>query len=97
MEAIKKLMDNTKAKVITFGIDKDADYTAENINFFSRKVFLLILLKVKDEGLYPIKLNVIGKHNIYNSLASIAAAHIYGIPMEDIQKNISIYTGVHRR
>ncbi|WP_406243830.1 UDP-N-acetylmuramate--L-alanine ligase [Tissierella carlieri] len=92
----KKIMDNTKAKVITFGIDKDADYTAENISF-SEEGFPSYTLKVKDEGLYPIKLSVIGKHNIYNSLASIAAAHIYGIPMEDIQKNISIYTGVHRR
>ncbi len=30
-------------------------------------------------------------------MASIAAAHLYGVSMEDIIKNIATYTGVHRR
>lgn len=92
----KKIIDNTKANIITFGIDEDADYTAENITF-SKEGYPSYTLKIRGHGIYPIKLNVMGIHNVYNSLGSIAAAHIYGIPMEDIQKNISLYTGVHRR
>ena len=44
-----------------------------------------------------VNLSVMGLHNVYNSLASIAAAHIYGVPMEDILERITLYTGVHRR
>lgn len=92
----KKIISSTKAKVITFGINGDFDYVAENI-IFSEEGYPSYNLKIKGYGLYSIKLSVMGIHNVYNSLASICAAHIYGIPMEDIQKNISLYTGVHRR
>ncbi len=91
-----KIMSTTKAKIVTFGINGDWDYTAENITF-SQEGYPSYTLKIRGYGLYPVKLNVMGIHNVYNSLASIAAAHIYGIPIEDIQKNISFYTGVHRR
>ncbi len=92
----KKVIDNTLAKVITFGINGDWDYTAEDIKF-SKEGFPSYTLKIKEYGSYPIKLSVMGIHNVYNSLGSIAAAHIYGVSLEEIQKNISSYTGVHRR
>nr|WP_312667744.1 UDP-N-acetylmuramate--L-alanine ligase [Tissierella praeacuta] len=91
----QKIISSTKAKVITFGITGNPDYKAENITF-SPEGYPSYTLKVNGE-LHSIKLNVMGIHNVYNSLASIVAAHIYGISMEEIQKNISIYTGVHRR
>lgn len=92
----KKVINSTKAKVTTFGIHGDYDYKAENIKF-SNEGFPSYTLNIKGHGKYSINLSVMGTHNIYNSMASIAAAHIYGIPMEDIQKNITQYTGVHRR
>lgn len=91
----QKIISSTKAKVITFGITGNPDYKAENITF-SPEGYPSYTLKVNGE-LHSIKLNVMGIHNVYNSLASIVAAHIYGISMKEIQKNISIYTGVHRR
>lgn len=92
----QKIIDNTKAKVVTFGINGDWDYIAENITF-SEEGYPSYTLKIRGHGLYQINLSVMGIHNVYNSLASIAAANIYGIPMEDVQKHISLYTGVHRR
>ncbi len=92
----KKIIENTKAKIVTFGINGDWDYRAENINF-SKEGYPLYDLIIKGDKSYRINLNVMGIHNVYNSLASIAASHIYNIPMEEIQKNISQYTGVHRR
>lgn len=92
----KKVMDNTLAKVITFGLYKDYDYTAEDIKF-SKEGYPTYNLNIKGEGIYEIKLNVMGIHNIYNSLASVAAAHLYGMSIEKIQEFISIYSGVHRR
>lgn len=92
----QKVVDNTLAKVVTFGINEDSDYRAENI-VFSEEGFSSFTVKIKGDKSYPITLNVMGIHNIYNALGSIAAAHIYGLSMKDIQKYISFYTGVHRR
>ena len=92
----QKVIDNTKAKVFTFGIDEDSDYKAENISF-SKDGFPTYTLKIKNDNSYKVKLSVMGVHNIYNSLAGIAASHIYGLPIEDIIEKISYYTGVHRR
>lgn len=38
-----------------------------------------------------------GRHNIYNALASIATAYLHGVGMSDIMSYLSLYTGVHRR
>lgn len=92
----QKVIDNTLAKVITFGIDKDCDYRAESIRF-SKDGYPSYMLRIRGHGVYPITLNVMGIHNVYNSLASITAAHIYGLSMEDIQKYTFSYSGVHRR
>ncbi len=92
----KDIIENTKAKVVTFGINKKSNYRAENITY-SKEGYLSFMLNIDDKENWPIKLHIIGKHNIYNALASIAAAHLYGVSMEDIIKNIATYTGVHRR
>lgn len=92
----EKVIASTKAKVVTFGINGDWDYTAENIRF-SKEGYPTYDIRIKGDKSYPIKLNVMGTHNIYNSLASVVASHICNIPMKDIQENISKYNGVHRR
>ncbi len=92
----QKVIDNTKAKVYSFGTSQDADYRAENI-VFSEDGFPTFDLRLGNGQIYQVKLSVMGIHNIYNSLASIAASHIYGLRMEDIIDNIGLYRGVHRR
>lgn len=92
----EKVIKNTKAKVYTFGIHSDCDYKAEDIKF-SKEGYPSYTLKIKNDRSYVVNLSVMGLHNVYNSLASIAAAHIYGVPMEDILERITLYTGVHRR
>ncbi|MEW8973585.1 MAG: UDP-N-acetylmuramate--L-alanine ligase [Tissierellaceae bacterium] len=92
----KDVIKRTNAKVITFGINNDSNYSAKNISY-SKEGYSSFILNINGKENWPVKLNVIGKHNVYNALASIAAAHIYGVSMEDILRNISTYTGVHRR
>lgn len=92
----KRVIKATKANVITFGIDRECDFKAENIKF-TEEGYPTYTLNIKGQELWPVKLQVMGKHNIYNSLAAIATAYIHGIKMEDIIERISLYTGVHRR
>ncbi|MFY9214461.1 MAG: UDP-N-acetylmuramate--L-alanine ligase [Tissierellaceae bacterium] len=92
----RPVIEATKAKVITFGIDNECDFKAEDI-VFSEEGYPSFTLNIRDEEYYPIKLQVMGKHNIYNSLAAIATAYIHGVGMDDIISYLALYTGVHRR
>ena len=95
-QGAQKVIDSTPAKVITFGIDKDCDYRAQDIRFANGELTSFIL-NIKGKGSHLIKLNIIGIHNIYNSLGAIAAAHMSGLSIAEIQKNIVFYSGVQRR
>ncbi len=90
------VINATSANVITFGVNGNADYKAENISF-SKEGFPTYTLNYKNKEFYEINLNVMGIHNIYNSLASIVAARDMGLNMDLIKDNILSYTGVHRR
>lgn len=90
------VIENTKADVITFGINNKADYQAKDI-VFSEEGFASFNLVIKNEEVWPINLTVMGIHNIYNSLASMATAHLNGLPMEIVIEHMEAYSGVHRR
>ena len=92
----QKLIDATRANVVTFGIENDCDYRAENI-VFSSQGFSSFTLNIKNKSFYKVNLNVMGNHNIYNALASIVASHISGLSIEYILEKICEYKGVHRR
>ncbi len=92
----KEIIQSTKAKVYTFGINTPSDYKVENIRY-SESGFPTYDLKIKGKYIKSITLKVMGLHNIYNSLASIGAAHIYGLDIDEIIKNLDFYDGVDRR
>lgn len=92
----QSVIEATSAKVITFGVNSDSDYRAENIKF-TVEGFPSYTLNYKDQEFYNIELSVMGVHNIYNSMASVIAARNQGLNMNLIEKNLKIYSGVHRR
>lgn len=92
----QEVIDATSAKVITFGLTSDSDYKAENIKF-TKDGFPSYTLNYKDKEFYNIDLSVMGIHNIYNSIASVVAAKNAGLDISLIEKNLKLYTGVHRR
>lgn len=91
-----RLISETKANVISFGIEKDCDYRAENIRY-DLEGFPSFTLRLKNGETHEINLKVMGIHNIYNCLAAIATTHSCGINMDTISELITLYRGVHRR
>ena len=85
-----------KCRVVTFGHEKDADYTANFISYdkFAHPSYTLFY---KGEELAQVELGVTGEHNIYNSLAAIAVARSLDIPMEVILRGLKRFTGTDRR
>ena len=85
-----------KCRVVTFGHEKDADYTANFISYdkFAHPSYTLFY---KGDELAKVELGVTGEHNIYNSLAAIAVARSLDIPMEVILRGLKRFTGTDRR
>lgn len=84
------------AKIITYGIKNKADFTAQNITsndlgYYSFDVYY------HDQIYTHINLNINGKHNVYNALASIALASNYLKDPNIIKNGIEKYHGVERR
>ncbi|NLJ77901.1 MAG: UDP-N-acetylmuramate--L-alanine ligase [Tissierellia bacterium] len=92
----KRVIEETGSNVVTFGINAKADYCAENVSFTSDG-YPNFMLNIRGEYLHPVALNVMGTHNVYNALASIATAHTLGVPIETIIPSIGKYTGTGRR
>lgn len=83
-------------RVITVGQDAACDYSAKDIRYdaYARPTYAL-LKAGREAGV--ITLGATGEHNVYNSLAAIAAAKELGIPMQSIQTGLSGFTGTERR
>lgn len=92
----QKIIEIAKSDIITIGIDKNADYKAENIRY-TKEGYPVFTLNIRGKEYYEITLSVMGVHNIYNSLAAIASTHTYGVPMDVIIKYLKNYKPVHRR
>ncbi|MDD4879903.1 MAG: UDP-N-acetylmuramoyl-tripeptide--D-alanyl-D-alanine ligase [Candidatus Omnitrophica bacterium] len=69
VEAAKKMCD----EVVTFGFNEDCDFTAENV----RESDCGISFALNDT--YAVKLRMLGRHNVHNASAAIAASSLYGI------------------
>lgn len=97
IDNLEYFTDGLKCKVITVGSDPaKSDYSATNIKFdqFAKGSYDLV---VNGEKSFHVALNVTGEHNIYNSLAAIAAAHAMGISDANIKAGLTQYGGTDRR
>lgn len=83
-----------KIRILTFGINSKADFTAEKIRIL--KDLSLFELKTPS-GSREIKLNLIGMHNIYNALSAIACAEGMGIDLSAAIKGIELLKNVPGR
>lgn len=94
-DTLREIMPTISGKVISFGIDRPADYTARHIELGDRK--LSFELYRKDEPLGMIRLSVPGRHNVYNALATYIVCEAAGLSFEQIASAIRQFRGAKRR
>lgn len=82
--------------VVTFGLDKSFDYSAEHITY-DELGHPSYDLYIRGEFSMRITLSITGEHNVVNSLSAIAAARAMQLPLEAIAAGIAAYTGTDRR
>ena len=75
---------------ITYAIEHDADYQAKNIVTIGQNTSFDVYYQ--EELCGQIVLNVPGKHNVLNALATVAAAREMGVEMEAIAEEQAFRT-----
>lgn len=76
----------SSGKVLTYGIEKKADFTAKDIIVSERS--LLFNLKTPN-GEYRVESPLSGRFNVYNLMASIAACYALNLNLSDIIESIN--------
>lgn len=74
-------------KVVTFGIEENADIKASDIENLGRETKFKCTLSKNGEA-KEFVLPMAGRHNVYNSLAAIAAGVVLGLSYEEIAKGL---------
>ncbi len=88
---------NSKCRVITVGSDPSkSNYAATDITYDALGCPTYTLL-ADGKPVHTITLHVQGLHNVYNSLAAIAAAVSLGITVEECAQGLTEFGGTKRR
>ena len=94
-EHIQNILPRVKVRYTTFGMTAQSDLQAREISFKGSKSFFKVFHHKTALG--DINLNIAGKHNIYNALASIATSLELNIDFKTVKKALESIKGVKRR
>ncbi len=90
------IIEGLPCRVITYGLEHDAQYQAADITYdkYGHASFT-VLKDGKKAGSFYLK--VPGIHNVSNALAAIALAHLLGISDDVTARGLGSFTGTERR
>lgn len=95
-DACQRKLDIKERKSLSFGFDNDAQLQAKNIEEFKPGLYSFdAILNKKHVGNFH--LSCLGRHNIYNALASIATCLFLGVDINKIKTGLENFQGVARR
>lgn len=93
-EGVRSILPEVARPFRTYGFSADAEVRAENVRQVGLTMEFTIITAEKRLNA---KLNMAGKHNVLNALASFAIAEELGIPDETILEALAQFKGVGRR
>jgi UDP-N-acetylmuramate--alanine ligase len=92
---IQGLIPRLDRKLVTYGVSAQADLVANKIE--TEQFASTYDAVLRGEKLGQVRLNVPGRHNIYNSLAVVAVSLELDIPFADIAGGLASFEGADRR
>lgn len=92
---IQSILPSLKSKVITYGVNKKADFNITNIKKEPGKT--TFDLKYKDQKFQQIMIPRPGHHNILNATAAVIVSLELNLNLKKILKGLMTYSGVERR
>jgi UDP-N-acetylmuramate--alanine ligase len=97
IENYEEITKDLPCKVLTYGLDNpDADFTASNISYDEMGHGNFDAVVNGKTGSH-FSLEVVGRHNVSNTLACLALASLYGIEDSVVQAALSAFHGTDRR
>ncbi len=95
-ETLAAVQNLTHADIVTYGADIQNEWSAQNITVHDGAYGQYDLYH-RGKFVTPVTLGVPGRHNVFNSLAVAAAAHLCGVSYEAIADGIAAFGGAGRR
>lgn len=92
---IREMAPQIERTRITYAIDHEADYQAKNITTIGQNTSFDVYYQ--EELCEQLVLNVPGRHNVLNALATVAAAREMGLSFEAIAEAFTLFNGAKRR
>ncbi len=93
--ALQDIMPKIKKKIITYGLNRQADIQAVDIVHRENRSRFMVVRNGSDLG--EIEIQIPGKHNVQNAVAAIAVGLELGVPFDRVKAGIEKFTGVFRR
>ena len=90
--ATDKVLIGCSCKVLTYGIDKKADYIGTNDRLLASDNFIGVAFDVSGKVNFSTKVSISGRFSVYNALASIAVADVLGISQDAICDGLGTVT-----
>lgn len=94
-ENIRNIAPQLDRRYISYALEHEADYTAADIVADGPQTTFSVVYKGKKLG--AVTLNIPGRHNVLNALATIAVCHKLGLSIEAIAAGFAVFTGTKRR
>ncbi len=92
---VQAILPDIKRRTITYGLTSPADYQARDVVL--QGPMSVFTVYARGERLGEVTLNVPGRFNVANALATIAAARELDMPFDAIREGLLQYVGVGRR
>jgi len=93
---VKEILSKVNCNTLSYGFDETSDVTAKNIIFNTNGCATFDVYK-NNKNLFTLTLNVPGRHNILNALASICVSLILNISSDSIIDGLSKCKSAHKR
>ncbi len=82
-----EIFKNSTCRRITYSIDQESDYRAENVTMLNRNGRLGAMFDLDGE---EYTLSMPGKFSVYNALAAIAVGKLYGLSEEEMKAALAV-------
>ena len=90
--AVQKLITGLKGRKIPFSQKQEADRGA-----YIKNNYIVCKLETEEEVIAADQIGIIGRHNLYNALASTLATRLMGVSVPTIRKTLVEFKGVEHR
>ncbi|MBI4228687.1 MAG: UDP-N-acetylmuramate--L-alanine ligase [Deltaproteobacteria bacterium] len=92
---IRSIIPRFKKRIVTYGFSNESEFKAGDINVSGFQTDFKVLFK--NSLLGCVALNVPGRHNAQNALASFAVGMELGMSFEDVKEGLFEFKGIDRR